>query len=168
MGEYSVRWGEKVSGWWVDGCGHFEGCSAIWNDESLEEFSAALKSGNPKSVVCYNPQNLQPYELAWVHQGIVHFWTNAEDYTAGECFVMNTYPHVRWINGIQWNMTIYLGEDWARPEVKYADSVWIDFLKNKVFAAGGTAILDLCIRRDGSLEPDQLKQLAAIKAAIKG
>jgi hypothetical protein len=165
MGEYSVRWGDKVSGWWADGCGDWFGCAGIWDDETLAEFSEALKSGNPNSVVCYNPQNLYPYEYTWVNQGIVHAWNSAEDYTAGECFVLNTLPCQRFVNGIQWNTTIYLGKDWGQPGLQYSDAEWIEFIK-KVNSFGGVMTLDALIRRDGSINPEQLKQLSAIKAGV--
>ena len=165
MREYSMRWGDKVSGWWVDGCGDWLGCAGIWDDETLAEFSDALKAGNPDSIVCYNPQNNHPYEYEWVNQGVVHAWNNVEDYTAGECFALNTLPCQRWINGMQWNATIYLGTNWAQPGKQYPDAKWIEFMK-KAFSFGGAMTIDALIRRDGSLDPAQMEQLAAIKAGV--
>ena len=164
--EYSCRWGDKISGWWIDGCGDIWSGGSIWNNESLSEFSAALKKGNPNAVVAFNAQNLHPYPYEWVTQGIVHAWNDVEDYTTGESFVMNVTPFERWINGIQWNMTIYLGESWADPAVKYSNEVWIEFMR-KVFDKRGSIMFDACLRRDGTINPEQLKQLSAFKREFK-
>jgi hypothetical protein len=53
--EWSVRWGDKVSGWWFDGC--YWPNSMYRNPEppNFESFAAAARAGNPDSVVAFNP-----------------------------------------------------------------------------------------------------------------
>jgi hypothetical protein len=163
--EYAARYGTRLSGWWIDGCGDPNGAGHIWNDETLSGFARALKAGNQDAILCFNPQNMHP-DSENVNKGIVHSWNSIEDYTAGEAFVMGSLPEKRFIGLQQWNMTIFMGENWAMPEVKYPHSVWINFMR-KIFDKQGTITLDLNLRRDGSINPQQLKQMHAIKNAFK-
>ncbi len=45
--EYSVRWGERVAGWWVDGAG-------VDPEPNLERLAAALRAGNPDVALSFN------------------------------------------------------------------------------------------------------------------
>ena len=66
--EWSDRYGDKVAGWWFDGGYEHIG----FNDAIADRYAAAVKHGNPKAIVTFNP-------------GVkVIRWTKAEDYTAGE------------------------------------------------------------------------------------
>ncbi len=66
--EWSARYGEKVVGWWFDG-----GYEHIhFNEEIAAVYARAVKRGNPKAIVTFNPG-----------VRVIHY-TQAEDYTAGE------------------------------------------------------------------------------------
>jgi len=66
--EWSDRYGEKVAGWWFDGGYAHVG----FNDSIAPIYANAVKHGNPKAIVTFNP-GVQLIR-----------WTKAEDYTAGE------------------------------------------------------------------------------------
>jgi len=49
--EWSDRYGDKVSGWWFDG-----GYEHIrFNEAIADRYAAAVKHGNPKAIVTFNP-----------------------------------------------------------------------------------------------------------------
>ena len=66
--EWSVRYGDRVAGWWFDGGYEWIG----FHDEIADLYADAARSGNPEAIVTFNP-------------GVKLIrWTRAEDYTAGE------------------------------------------------------------------------------------
>jgi hypothetical protein len=66
--EWSVRYGDKVSGWWFDGA--YE--HIRFNEAIAKIYADAVKAWNPKAIVTFNP-------------GVrLVRWTRAEDYTTGE------------------------------------------------------------------------------------
>jgi hypothetical protein len=147
MKEYSDRYGFKVSGWWVDGC------YAHWGnaDSNLTNYSANLKSGNPNSVVAFNPgvQTIDRY-------------TCADDYTCGEREDLKNPCSNRWVNDCQWHCLTYLGHDWAYPDIKYTNKQLIDYVRS-VKANNGAITLDAGVFRDGTISSVQKEQLKALK-----
>ena len=65
--EWSLRYGTKVSGWWVDGC--YTWCG--FNEEIAGIYRDALRAGNPNTVIAFNPGVKMP---EW----------KTSDFTAGE------------------------------------------------------------------------------------
>lgn len=49
--EYAVRYGTKVSGWWIDGC--FRRPYGF-NESTLKPFHDAVRAGNPQALVAMN------------------------------------------------------------------------------------------------------------------
>lgn len=50
MKEYSLRYGKKVHGWWIDGCFDYIG----YNDELLKLYRDAALAGNEDAVIAFN------------------------------------------------------------------------------------------------------------------
>ena len=48
--EYTVRYGDKVSGWWVDGCYQPYYGSGNVSDTKLHPYYLAVKKGNPQAI----------------------------------------------------------------------------------------------------------------------
>lgn len=154
--EWSDRYGDKVAGWWFDG-----GYQHIaFNDAIATRYAAAVKHGNPKAIVTFNP-------------GVkVIRWTQAEDYTAGELNEpLSVVPTDRWLDGSQWHALTYVGETWARRNTRFTDTQWIDWAR-KVTARQGVLTLDMGPNFDGakgpigSLDEAQLKQVMAVGTAV--
>ncbi|MBU4200082.1 MAG: hypothetical protein KKG09_02210 [Verrucomicrobia bacterium] len=72
--EWSLRWGEKISGWWFDGCYFADEMYRHDDEPNFRSFAAAARAGNDRSLVCFNPGSLPEI--------ICH--SEEEDYTAGE------------------------------------------------------------------------------------
>ena len=152
--EYSLRYGERIHGWWVDGA-HLKG----YNDKTLSEFADNLRAGNEKSIVAFNPGDAEID---------VRYWSAADDYTAGERnkLYAQTPKEKRWLNGIQWHCLAPIGTMWACPEVCYTAEEIIMQLK-EVGDNEGVITYDLAVYRDGSLSKAQLELLMEVKKAIR-
>jgi hypothetical protein len=155
--EWSDRYGDKVSGWWFDG-----GYEHIHFNEAIARvYAAAVKHGNPKAIVTFNPG-----------VRVIH-WTDAEDYTAGELNEpFAVMPASRWLQGSQWHALTYLGSNWGQRNARHSAPQWAEWVK-AVTARQGVVTLDMGPNWDpdkgpiGSLAPEQLAHLRAIKAALR-
>ena len=155
--EWSDRYGDKVAGWWFDG-----GYQLIhFNEAIAAKYAAAVKHGNPKAIVTFNP-------------GVqVIRWTQAEDYTAGELNEpLQVIPEGRWLAGSQWHALTYVGRMWGQRNTRFADQQWVEWAR-KVTARQGVLTLDMGPNYDpaagmiGELAEVQVKQVKAIKAALR-
>jgi alpha-L-fucosidase len=155
--EWSARYGEKVAGWWFDG-----GYQHIhFNEEIARIYADAVKRGNPKAIVTFNPG------VSLIR------WTQAEDYTAGELNdPFGTLPESRWVKGSQWHALTYLGGNWSQRDVRHPTDKWVAWVQ-AVVAKGGAVTLDMGPNWDpnagpiGSLDREQLAQVKAIRLALK-
>jgi len=163
--EYSLRYKDKVHGWWIDGA-HLGG----YNDETLAEFANALKAGNPKSIVAFNKGGAA---------GMVRYTSGADDYIAGESNFLGTekafltdIPASRFINPDfkinrqQWHALSYLGSNWGMTDIKYDLREFVKYLKT-VNSRGGVISMDIGVYRDGSVAPRQMDFLKEVKAQIR-
>lgn len=123
--EWSLRWGKKVKGWWIDGCYYSDHMYREKDAPNFKSFADAMKSGNPDSIVAFNPGIKIP----------VISLTEYEDYTAGEISrafpVEDSYgPEIkRWINGAQYHILSFLGDGWGKGNPRFPDEFVIGFTK---------------------------------------
>lgn len=151
--DISLRYKTKVSGWWVDGCYDFIG----YNDAFLGQLAKVMKAGNPNSLVAFN---------SGIHPK-VKYYSKWDDYLAGEMEYFSDVPASQFLNGKQWHTLSYLGKYWARPGLRYKNEDMINYIK-ACNSAGGVVTMDACLLRNGSIDPEQLAQLKAIKKSIRG
>jgi len=157
--EYSMRWGDKVAGWWFDGCYRPNTNYRYPDIPNFASFTAAARAGNPNSIVSYNPgrfpriMSITPYE----------------DYTAGE---INDLDRIKWaygyegmIDGKQMHILSYLGKIWGQGDPRFTDEKVIEYSKdiNKV---GGAITWDVPPLPDGTISDDFVKQLQTIGEAL--
>ncbi|MCL1920803.1 MAG: alpha-L-fucosidase [Kiritimatiellaeota bacterium] len=149
---WSMRYGDKVSGWWFDGA--YPWCD--FNEDIAKCYAAAVKKGNPKAVVAFNP-------------GVsLKRWVAADDYTAGE--LNDPFAAAcadRWLNDAQWHVLTFLGKTWGNKETRHANEKWIDWI-NRVTAKGGVVTIDMGHNPNGTLVDKQLEQMQAICDAVFG
>ena len=148
--EYAVRYGKRVSGWWIDGCyrDYFR-----YTDELLAPYYAACKKGNPDALVAMNNGVFPDYRKNYT----------GEDFVCGEFNDLTVIPKSRFIDGAQAFLLAPLGETWARHGSRYSGRYLRNFTAC-VNEAGGVAAYDCALNRDGSLDPEQLEALSAINA----
>ena len=155
--EWSDRYGDTVSGWWFDGgYGHIG-----FNSDIARVYAEAVKHGNPKAVVTFNP-------------GVsLKRWTDSEDYTAGELNDPFAHPcDGRWLDGSQWHVLTFLGSRWGARDTRLPTEVWSKWVGD-VTAKGGVVTLDLGPNYDtaagpvGTFADAQMKQVRAIVDAAR-
>lgn len=150
--EWSARYGDKVAGWWFDGGYQHIG----FNEDIAGVYAAAVKRGNPKAIVTFNP-------------GIKLIrYTQAEDYTAGELNdPFKVVPTSRWVDGSQWHALTFLGTTWGKRDTCQPTERWREWFQ-KVVARGGVVTLDLGPNRDpkagpiGAISKEQAEQFRAL------
>jgi len=152
--EWSRRYGKDVVGWWFDG-------SYRWirfNDEIAELYTAAVKRGNPDAIVAFNEGVRSP----------VRRWTLAGDYLAGEVNEpLKESCGGRWFDDRQWHVLTFAGSFWGRPECRYDDRQWIEWM-SPILKNGGAVTIDLAIDRPtGRLNENQAAQLTRIFKACR-
>ena len=149
--EYSLRYGDKIKGWWVDGCYPWIG----YNNENLEQFAEALKAGNPHSIVAFN-RGVDP---------IVMSYTPAEDFTCGEQNRFFDMPSQRWLDGEQWHILSYIGTGWGQAGSQYSKRELREYVFD-VNQRGGVVSMDVLLYRDGSLDRSQLEMLKEVRREL--
>jgi len=158
--EWSMRWGTKVSGWWIDGCYFADEMYRHHDAPNFRSFVAALKTGNPDSIVAFNPGVLTPV--------ICH--TEYEDYTAGE--IANALPEClgSWVerNGkkVRYHILSYLGESWCKGAPRFPDELVATYTKYMT-GKGGVITWDVPIQKSGLIPDPFVQQLARIGEYVR-
>lgn len=150
--EYGERYGEKVAGWWVDGCYPFIG----YDQEKLGIMAQALKAGSPNRIVALN-RGVDPVVMAY---------TPHEDYTTGEQNRFYDMPAQRFLNGEQWHILSFLGSNWGQPGSKYTKRELSEYVFD-VNQRGGVVSIDVLLYRDGSLDRSQVEMLKAVRDELR-
>lgn len=119
---------------------------------NFESFAAALKAGNPDSIIAFNPGVKVP----------VISMTEHEDYTAGE--ISETLPDCpgRWLDGAQYHILSYLGARWGGGEPRFADE-FVSRYTGDVNAKGGVVTWDVPITAGGLIPQPFVDQLMVLK-----
>ena len=167
--EYAVRYGDKVKGWWIDGCykEYFK-----YTDDLLELYYKACKKGNPDALVSLNNG---------VGTGDIIAGYAYEDFLCGEQEDFTVIPKQRFYGNAQAHVLAPLGvppqtedkevlEDmigpgWGSFGVKRSKEYLADYIK-RVNAAGGVVSVDIGLYRDGKLDPAQVEVLEYVSKNI--
>jgi hypothetical protein len=158
--EWSLRWGAKVSGWWLDGCYWPNTMYRSPETPNFGSLAAAARAGNPDSIIAFNPGVIYP----------IISMSPYEDYTAGE---INEPDRVqirpRWVNGyvdgVQLHMLSYLGATWGKGSPRFTDEQILGWTRRLV-DAGGAVTWDVPIQPTGGIAEPFLRQLAALRKAL--
>lgn len=183
--EDARRYASLVKYWWIDGCYPHLG----YTPDRLQTVSDVFHAENPDYAVAlnyygcarkfYEPYPDGVYRADWFLDPA--YAVVGEDYAAGETNVLAGLPdhwsdpgtgsHVLPQNkDAQWHLLAFLGkpsnpravyDGWGSPGCKY-DAGWLSCYRREVMNRGGALTLDCCVRRDGSIDPDQLAMLRAI------
>jgi hypothetical protein len=154
--EYSLRYGDKVKGWWVDGCYRSLG----YTDELHGCLAEGLRAGNPDALVAFNGGVMDR----------VSFYSSRDYYTCGEMNRFEDVPDDRFMNGVQWHILASLGavpagfapyDAWARPGCQYTSGYMRSYIE-KVNEKGGVVSIDAALFRDGHMDAEQLELLRSL------
>lgn len=150
--EYSKRYGEKVHGWWVDGCYTHIG----YNEKRWGILARGLKAGNPKAIIALNNPSMSHANSS----------SDFDDFTTGEVNAFTDVPDSRWRDGKQFHVLSYLGPNWGTPGTRYSADYLTDYV-GAVNDAGGVVTIDVAQFRDGSIDTKQLDVIKAMAAGLK-
>ena len=164
--EWSERYGESVSAWWVDG-------AAYQSPEVYEAYTAAFKAGNKKALVSYNvgPVGSSRDQLLPV--------TEHEDYLAGEVdFILPTcgirvfdgkeYYLGPNISGDQLHFLNFLGPWWGgntKGEPRFSDDLVISWTKH-IIDHEGAVTWDFPVKYDGTIPENFYNQIESLSKSI--
>ena len=157
--EWSLRYGDKVSGWWFDGSYNTAGWDDLSKPYNWSTWATACRAGNPQSILAFNPGTRLDKAFTAL--------TDQQDYTAGEQNTFEVTPTTHPCpTAIQWQILSFLGTHWAAPDgPTNSNEYMIDYIR-KVNNLGGVVSIDVNVSPDGSIYQPHLKQLIAIGKAI--
>lgn len=153
---WSLRWGARVRGWWIDGCYFADEMYRHPDAPNFASFAAALKAGNPESLVAFNPGVLVPV--------VTH--SEYEDYTAGE--IAEAFPTCpgRWVGDAQYHILSYLGSSWcAGPEPRFPDDFVAGYTEHLALH-DGVITWDVPIDASGRIPDSFVRQLGMLSKRI--
>ena len=164
--EWSIRYGESISAWWVDG-------AAYQNPDVYKAYTAAFKAGTKKALVSYNvgPVGSSRDQLLPV--------TEHEDYLAGEVdFILPTcgirvfdgkeYYLGPNISGDQLHFLNFLGPWWggrANGEPRFSDELVVSWTKH-IIDHEGAVTWDFPVNYEGTIPESYYKQIKALSESI--
>jgi hypothetical protein len=160
--EWSLRWGTGCSGWWIDGGYNAEVMYRNPEPPNFESYAAALKAGNPDSLVAFNPGVKVPV--------ICH--TEFEDYTAGE--ISDAFPAPtmygqerlgRYVDGAQYHILTYLGTGWGQGAPRFPDEFVIGYTK-LINEQEGVISWDTPTTRQGLMAEANFRQFKVLGEAL--
>ena len=160
ISDWSLRWGPKVRGWWIDGCYFADEMYRHDDAPNFASFAASLRAGNADSIVAFNPGVKVPV--------ICH--AEEEDYTAGE--VAQALPECPgpWVerNGhrAQYHLLSYLGAYWCKGEPRFPDDMVAGYTRH-VIERGGVMTWDVPIATSGLIPEPFVRQLRALRDRLQ-
>ena len=162
--EYAVRYGDKVKGWWIDGCYKI---AHKYTDELLEIFYKACKKGNPNALVAMNGGDVQEGDFCL---GYIN-----DDFLCGEQGYIEKVPKKRFYGSAQAHTLIPIGvtpQDGSMSDliqetccpgwgcfvlIKPKEFI-LDFVK-RCNEVGAVVSIDIGVYRDGKYDPIQVEAL---------
>ena len=159
--EWAQRWGDKLAGWWVDGCYFNNEMYNFPEPPNFQSLTAALRAGNPDAIVALNPGLQVPVICP----------TEYEDYTAGEIdsvfpvAMAQRRPFERWVGADQFHILSYLGEWWGAGRPRFPVEFVIGYTK-LVNAREGVVTWDVPLQPDGRIPQPFVEQLRALREAL--
>lgn len=150
--EWSLQWGDKVAGWWFDGCYWPNTMYRMKKTPNFKSFADAARAGNPQSCVAFNPGvvyrtiSISPYE----------------DYIAGEIdhpekMSIKRVSHGK-VDGTQLHILSYLGTRWGMGSPRFTPQQIIAW-GSQVTKAGGAITWDTPVQQDGTFSSAFMTQL---------
>jgi alpha-L-fucosidase len=157
--EWSLRWGDKVAGWWFDGCYWPNITYRHEEPPNFESFAAAARAGNPDAAVAFNP-------------GVVDrvlSITPFEDYSAGEINDLDRLMIRRHqdgkVDGARIHALSFLGQTWGKGAPRFSAEQVIRWSR-QVVETGGAITWDVPVQRNGRIAPAYVEELKALGAAL--
>ncbi len=154
--EWSTRWGRKICGWWVDGCYYNERLYDFPDAPNFKSFAAAMRAGNPDSIIAWNPGVKYPPCTV----------SDEEDYTAGEVNALEKVEQLgRWVKQAQFHVLTHMGDTWGREPIRYSQIEVLDYSR-AIIDGGGVITWDVPTTPHGLIVEDACRCLRELGKAI--
>lgn len=151
--EYAVRYGDRVKGWWIDGCYEKD---FGYTQDMLQRYFDACRKGNPETLVGMN-------------NGVfpdIRKYFRSETLTCGEFNDFTVIPPSRFIDGAQTHILAPLGlgdgkSEWTRwrsKGVRRDGPYMLDYVR-RAQAAGMPVTIDVWVGEHGDWDPEQTEVL---------
>ena len=172
--EWSMRYGERVSAWWVDSCYFADTMYNHPDEPNFRSFAAALRSGNPDALLAFNGGinvNLESI-------------TDENDYTPGELATalpidFSRFPmSVKTKNGkfpladapVQYHLLCSLGKDWGHlcktDEPRFPDAL-VSSYTEYILGMGGAMTWEVPVDQcSGLMNENYMRQLMLTRDRI--
>jgi hypothetical protein len=142
--EWSLRYGSLVSGWWLDGYYVRDGWKDFDQPHNARTWSAALRAGNPDSILAFNPGSRR-------HKAFLRV-NDFQDYTAGEMPDLSETPTSSPAPaGMEWQVLVYMGRKWGQGGQPRFDGPTLLQYIDSINAQGGSLTLDIPVSREGEI-----------------
>lgn len=180
IGDYSLKLGKLLDGWWFDGCYNLWPEFYVPRDWKL--WCNAARAGNPDAVVAFND--------GCFYVGSMLPGSPYQDYLSGECWkfqdgkivvgheepTCSILPTSRFVKGTQCQFHVQLpidcNKDWMHdtpgkmPPPSYTDDELFPAVLN-VLKVGGTVTLNVGIYQEGYISDQTLEQLKRLNNFLK-
>lgn len=157
--EWSVRWGNKVAGWWFDGCYWPNSMYRHAEPPNFATFASAARAGNPNSIVAFNPGVYNRLRSLTAH----------EDYLAGEINEPNAVDLRRAVDGkhdgVQVHVLSYLGQRWGTGGPRFSTEDVVRWSRERT-RHGCALTWDVPIQSSGLIAQPFIDQLKAVGQAL--
>lgn len=169
--EWSLRYGDKVSAWWVDSCYYPDIMYNFPDRPNFHSFAAALRAGNENALLAFNNGWNIPTESM----------TDEDDYTAGELatflpIAFDRFPiRIKMKNEecisiseapIQYHLLCSLGSDWGHlvktNEPRFPDGL-VSTYTEYVLGMGGAMTWEVPVDEKGLMHENFVRQLRLTK-----
>lgn len=173
--EWSLRYGDRVSAWWVDSCYFADAMYNFLDRPNFKSFAAALRAGNPDAMLAFNNGIYIP----------VHSITDENDFTPGELAtalpISFDRAPIRIKIGdqfltpdqapVQYHLLCSLGRDWGHlvksDEPRLPDGM-VSAYTEYILGMGGAMTWEVPVNRQGLMSDSFLRQLRLTKEHMAG
>ncbi len=168
--DWSLRFGKKVRGWWVDGCYAPQYRYPEDEEPNFRTFAAALRAGNPDALVAFNTGVSVPVASATPH----------EDYTAGELTGdlpvggfgfgdnpawCNNGPIRPFVGDARFHVFNFLGPWWCASPPRFPTELVVGYTKY-ITSHGGVVTWDVPVSPGGLIPAPFMEQLCCLGQAF--
>ncbi len=158
--EWSLRWGDLVSGWWFDGCYWPNSMYRSCTPPNFTSFAAAARAGNPNAVLAFNP-GVVPRLITVSPE---------EDYIAGEINDPEKVEIRRQtegrIDGSQIHVLTFLGETWGKGKPRFTAEQLAAY-SNNILSKKGVITWDVPPGIDGRIPESYFSLLKSAGNLVK-
>lgn len=157
----SKKYGKKIHGWWIDCCYEPPICGGRGVRYNYNRYAAALRAGNPDSIVAFNFRGVEEWGCDW-GKGI-------SDYQAGEENDIKFLPEHRFSGegDTQWFALCWMDDFWVHekpgtPTPVHENERVLEYVK-AIKSKGGVFAYNVSPYQEGHISAPTMEQLKWLK-----